>query len=245
MKLRHLHFPQLTSYTTASRIQENLIRRNLDYKASVSKSAHTGVFQPAPTVLTFQFHPTYTAGLRSNNRLTDEEVAHLRHGGRAEFHYAPRGGQTTFHGPGQLVAYPIVDIKRHGLSARCYVSALEDSVIQTCGTYGVEAQRTENVGVWIGTEKKICAIGVHLRRHISSHGIGLNVTTDTSWFDRIVACGLEGKGSTSLSKEGVQDVTVEDVATVFVGKLATHLKNIDGIESASQDEIDLILKEID
>ena len=110
-------------------------------------------------------------------------------------------------------------------------------MIRTCGHYGVKAMRTENPGVWVNDTEKICALGVHLRRHITSHGIGLNVSTDLGWFERIVACGLEGKGTTSLEAQGVQGVQVGEVADVFVKMLAGGLQGIDGLQRMEEDEL--------
>jgi len=104
-------------------------------------------------------------------------------------------------------------------------------VIATCGHYGVRALRTENPGVWVSDHDKICALGVHLRRNITSHGIGLNVGTELGWFKRIVACGLEGKGTTSLSRQAVEPVpSAEMVGSVFVEKLANELQAVEGVE---------------
>lgn len=100
--------------------------------------------------------------------------------------------------------------------------------MQTCAHYGVKTQRTENPGVWTDEMHKICALGVHLRRNVSSHGIGLNVSTDMRWFERIVACGLEGKKTTSLDLQGIQDLKVREAAGVFV----EHTRNLlDGMDS--------------
>ena len=216
MLLRHIHLPSLTTYTHASKLQDTLVKQFLAHKASPSTTQ-----APLPTVLTAQFHPVYTCGRREVGNVSAEQRKYLTEPtpwGQASFHEALRGGQTTFHGPGQLVAYPILDLKRHGLSARCYVHALESAVIKTCAAYGVETRRTENPGVWTADgEKKICALGVHLRRNVSSHGIGLNVSAELGWFGRIVACGLEGKGTTSLLEQGgVGDVGWEEVAGSFV-----------------------------
>jgi lipoate-protein ligase B len=242
MKLRHIHFTNLTPYVTGSRIQDTLVSRLLAYKAAQPSSLQ--LQQPPATILTFQFAPTYTAGLRSIDRLSEGEIAHLRANGKAHFTYAPRGGQTTFHGPGQLVAYPILDLRRHSLTARCYVDRLERAAIETCAAYGVTARTTDDVGVWVrgidGEERKICAVGVHLRRHVSSHGIGLNVSTDMSWFERIVACGLEGKETTSFLKEGVDRLSIDAVGKVFVEKLASRLTGIDEIEYIEQTPEDVM-----
>lgn len=119
-----------------------------------------------------------------------------------------RGGQITFHGPGQLVIYPILDLKSvksekwpKGLSARCFVNVLEEATINTLKSFGIKGIRTDNPGVWVSEEKKIAALGLHLRRNITSFGVGLNIRTDLRYFDKIVACGLEGKKTTSIKEE--------------------------------------------
>ena len=199
MLLRHLHLPGLTPYLRASAIQDHLIRAHLDHKAA--GSAHP---VPGPVLLTFQTPPTYTCGRREVGALSASQIAHLRADGKAEFYEALRGGQTTFHGPGQLTAYLILSLKEHGLNTRSHVRLLEESIIGTCNECGLSAHVTENPGVWIGPrsdDRKIASIGVHLRRHIASHGIGLNVSVDLAWFDRIVACGLVGKQATSIEHE--------------------------------------------
>ena len=199
MRLRHVHLPGLTPYKRASAIQEHLVSLHLDHKASRSTAP-----APSPVLLTFQTPPTYTCGRREIDALSYKQKADLRCDGRAEFHEALRGGQTTFHGPGQLTAYLILSLQQHNLGARTYVRLLEDSVIGTCGDFWLEAHTTENPGVWIGPspdERKLASVGVHLRRHIASHGIAINVTVQLWWFNRIVACGLPDKKATSIQKE--------------------------------------------
>ncbi|KAL9135796.1 MAG: hypothetical protein Q9175_002993 [Cornicularia normoerica] len=201
MRLRHLHLPGLTPYLRASAIQEHLVRLHLDHKASQLTPPGPS---PGPVLLTFQTPPTYTCGRREVGTLSREQKAHLRADGKAEFHEALRGGQTTFHGPGQLTAYLILSLQEHNLNARTYVRLLEDSVIGTCAGYWLETHTTENPGVWTGSnpdERKLASVGVHLRRYIASHGVGLNVTVKLWWFDRIVACGLPEKKATSIEKE--------------------------------------------
>ena len=213
MRLRHLNLPGLTAYIRASAIQEYLVRLHLDHKASQSTAP-----TPDPVLITFQTLPTYTCGRREIGTLSDEQKAHLRAGGKAEFHEALRGGQTTFHGPGQVTAYLILSLREHDLNARTQIRLLEDSVIETCGKFGLVAQTTENPGVWIGSsphERKLASVGVHLRRNIASHGVGLNVTVELWWFDRIIACGLPEKKATSIQKE-YQDI-VEDNGTITKG----------------------------
>ncbi|KAG0374015.1 hypothetical protein BGX24_010948 [Mortierella sp. AD032] len=153
-------------------------------------------------VLLVEHTPTYTNGRRNRGvqGISDQETLRLQNLG-ADYVESLRGGEITFHGPGQLVAYPILDLKPIKLSVRCYVSYLEKSIIATCAELGVKAVTTENTGVWINDQKKIAAIGVHVQRYITSHGLALNCNTNLDFFNQIVACGLTGKETTSLSKE--------------------------------------------
>jgi lipoyl(octanoyl) transferase 2 len=231
MKLRHLSLPGLTPYTHASRLQDVLVRALLASKADPSLPI------PPPTVLTAQFLPVYTCGRREIGTVDAKQQGYLRADGRAEFHEALRGGQTTFHGPGQLIAYPVIDLKRHALTPRCYVNLLEQVLIGTCGRYGISAMRTEHTGVWTSSERKIAAIGVHLRRNVTSHGIGLNVNTDLWWFGRIVACGLADKETTSFEREGVRAKSLEEVGGVFVQELVARLKGVEGVERIEETDL--------
>lgn len=255
MQIRHLHLPKLTPYLRASAIQDHLVRLNLDIKASKTATA-----APPPTLLTFQTPPTYTCGRREIGSLSSAQIDHLRAGGKAEFHEALRGGQTTFHGPGQLTAYLILSLQAHNLSPRTHVRLLEEAVVGTCREYSLSAHLTEHPGVWTGPgtdeDRKIASVGVHLRRNVSSHGIGLNVSIDLGWFDRIVACGLVGRKATSIEYErkrlylenhldgtlngttrgeqmhetadsGSQAVPMEEVADVFAANVAARLPNVE------------------
>jgi len=188
-------------------------------------------------------------------------------GRTAEYHPTLRGGQTTYHGPGQLVAYTILDLRRLGLSPRCHIRLLENSVIDVLRSYGLRGLLTEDPGVWVDTAfpyatttadqaesaqrdhtisqdvKKITAVGVHLRRHISSFGIGLNVTDEPLWFFRqIVACGLEGKEAVSLEGLSVKDgVAVDQVGERFVQSFV-RLLNRDFASRGKGEGIDEVYK---
>jgi lipoate-protein ligase B len=120
-----------------------------------------------------------------------------------------RGGQTTFHGPGQLVGYPILYLKDRNWTVREYVQRLENLMIATCRRYSIEATTTENTGVWVN-DMKIGAIGVQASRYVTSHGFALNCNTRLDWYNHIIPCGLPDKGVTSISRELQQDVTVHD-----------------------------------
>jgi lipoate-protein ligase B len=238
--LRHIHLPGPVPYQRAASIQEHLVSRFLASKAS--PSTHP---TPAPHIITAEFTPVYTCGRREIGTVSAQQQEFLCAGGRADFVEAMRGGQTTFHGPGQLVAYPIVDLRTHRLSPRCYVDMLEKSLIATCARYGIKAMTTENTGVWTSEDDKIAAIGVHMRRNITSHGIGLNVHTDLWWFDRIVACGLEGKRTTTFEKMCVKGQNVHGVGEVFVREVADRLQGVEGVEKVGEEEVESLLKEVD
>jgi lipoate-protein ligase B len=114
-----------------------------------------------------------------------------------------RGGDVTFHGPGQLVVYPIIRLADHHLSVGGYVRMLQEIVIEVLREIGIESHRDEAIGVWVGdgeSAEKICAIGVRVRRGITMHGLALNVTTDLRYFNLIVPCGIANRGVTSIQK---------------------------------------------
>ncbi|TMW53444.1 hypothetical protein DOY81_001442 [Sarcophaga bullata] len=155
-----------------------------------------------------EFYPVYTIGIRTKG-YTEEDEKKLRELG-AEFYRTNRGGLITFHGPGQLVAYPLVNLKQFQPSMRWYVATLEQMVIETCKKMGiVNATTTKDTGIWVN-DRKICAIGVHGSRYVTTHGIGFNCNTDLTWFEHIVPCGIEGKGVTSLTQELQRCVDVKE-----------------------------------
>jgi lipoyl(octanoyl) transferase len=126
-----------------------------------------------------------------------------------------RGGGVTYHGPGQLVGYPILNLSPDRRSVGCYLRDLEDVLIRTLGRFGIEARRKSMLtGVWVGMEK-IAAIGVHLSRWVTTHGFALNVTTDITRFDLIVPCGIRGKGICSMSRILGRSVSLEEVAATL------------------------------
>ena len=163
----------------------------------------------AGTVLLVEHPPVYTLGKsgHAENLLVNQEALEAM---GAQFFHIDRGGDITFHGPGQLVCYPILDLERIGIGLREYIEALEEAVIRTVAEYGIAAGRIAGAsGVWIDPGKarprKICAIGVRSSRYVTMHGFALNVTTDLEWFSRINPCGFTDRGVTSIAAEtGVQ-----------------------------------------
>jgi lipoate-protein ligase B len=178
-------------------------------------------------ILLVEHPPVITLGRREgvirSLRAPEASLAQLG----VELVQSDRGGDITFHGPGQVVAYPIVRLNDHGLSVGGYVRALERSAIATLGQFGIEARREDKaVGVWVdgldGRSAKICAIGVRIRRGISLHGLAMNVTTDLSYFELIDPCGL-GRPVTSIAKMlGDKPPSIEQVRET----LAIQLRSI-------------------
>ena len=141
----------------------------------------------------------------------------------AEFVRIDRGGDITFHGPGQLVAYPIVELA-DPLNLRGYVRALEDAVIRTAAAFGVTAGRVEGMpGVWVGGVRKLAAVGVRVKRGVTTHGLALNVSTDLAWFGEMNPCGIVGCQVTSLEHETGRRIPMAEVAAELARQLATAL----------------------
>lgn len=154
------------------------------------------LFVEHPPVITFGRRP----GVARNLIASDAQLAKLG----VEVVQSDRGGDITFHGPGQVVAYPIIRLNDHGLSVGAYVHGLERAAVATLAEFGIEAAADPSaVGVWTkdaGKLAKICAIGVRIKRGVSLHGLALNVQTDLDYFDLIVPCGLAGRPVTSMRK---------------------------------------------
>jgi len=161
----------------------------------------------ADQLLLLEHDPVYTIG-RSPDQTSLRGAAHLPH----PVVQINRGGQATYHGPGQLVGYPILDLRRHGQDLHRYLRALEELLIRVCAAFGVAARRREGLtGTWV-TDRKIASIGVGVRHWISMHGFALNVCGDLAPFDEITPCGIAGVAMTSLEKESRRPVSVHDAA---------------------------------
>jgi lipoyl(octanoyl) transferase len=173
-------------------------------------------------LLLIEHFPVYTVGRGGDEANLLASPDRLRSLG-AELVRVDRGGDITFHGPGQLVAYPIVEL-RDPLDLRRYVRTLEAAVIETAAAFGVKAGRLDGLtGVWVDEQRKIAAIGVRVRRGVTTHGLALNVNTDLGWFDEMIPCGIRGKGTTSLAHELGRSVSMEAVEDELARRLAAHL----------------------
>lgn len=141
----------------------------------------------------------------------------------AEFYQTNRGGLITFHGPGQLVAYPIINLKHFKPSVRWYVCCIEQTIIELCRKLNLTANTSPHTGVWIN-DNKVCAIGVHCSRYVTSHGLALNCNIDLSWYKHIVPCGIQDKGVTSLTRELGKNIAITDIEPLFIDAFSEIFK---------------------
>ncbi|KAF7285839.1 hypothetical protein GWI33_009812 [Rhynchophorus ferrugineus] len=190
------------------------------------------------TLLCLEHTPVYTVGIRAKQYGIDEEKELLQKG--AEFHRTNRGGLITYHGPGQLVVYPILNLKYFKPSMKWYVCQIERTVIDLCKKFGLKAETSPHTGVWIG-DNKICAIGIHGSRFITTHGLALNCNTDLSWFNHIIPCGIEGKGVTSLSRELNKNISINEVIPEFV-KSFCKVFECDSVDIPQQEVTNILNK---
>ena len=173
-------------------------------------------------LLFVEHFPVYTIGRGGNEANLLASPERLREIG-AELIRIDRGGDVTFHGPGQLVAYPIVEL-RDPLDLRRYVRVLEAAIMDAAAALGVMAARLPGYpGIWVDGDRKLAAIGVRVRRGVTTHGLALNVNTDLRWFDEMIPCGIRGKSATSLSRELRTSVPMEGVEELLARALARHL----------------------
>jgi lipoyl(octanoyl) transferase len=170
------------------------------------------------TVLFLEHPPVVTMGRR-----TDEAELHVPGDAGVEVVETDRGGKSTFHGPGQLVCYPILDLNRHGRDVRRYCRDLEESIVQTLAAFALEGRRIDGLtGVWLTPPpRKIASIGVHISRWVTTHGYALNVDLDPAPFTEwITACGLEDAAFTTMARELDRPLTVDEVRPAAAAALA-------------------------
>ena len=222
-------------YVPTWNLQEELLAATVATKTANRQAEAAGQAPQATAnhLLFCQHPPTYTLGKSGKpEHLLLDEAALAAHG--ATFHRINRGGDITFHGPGQLVAYPVLDLENFRPDIHWYLRALEEAVIQTLATYGLRAGRIAGLtGVWLDWEenapnpRKICALGVRCSRWVTLHGLALNVNTDLSYFNYIVPCGITDKAVTSLQAELGHSVLLEEVQErlliELLGQLDAHL----------------------
>jgi lipoyl(octanoyl) transferase len=205
------------SYQEAWDYQESLLKENVRVKTQ-ARERDQAVAGTEHRLLFVEHPPVYTLGKSGHmeNVLLNDDTMKAR---GAQFFRTNRGGDITFHGPGQLVGYPILDLEKFRTDLGWYLRNLEEVGIQVLADYGIEGDRSPGeTGIWIqpgarGRERKICAMGVRCSRWITMHGFALNVNTDLSWFGNIIPCGIPDKQVTSLQKELGRPVDMEEVKT--------------------------------
>ena len=191
----------------------------LELQRSIARDRISGAISQ-DVLLLMEHPPVVTLGRSSKEKNLTASPEFLESRG-VELFEVERGGDVTFHGPGQLVGYPIIDLKRHRQDLHWYLRSIEQALINALADYGIPGERnTSYTGVWT-RGKKIASIGVHARDWVTWHGFALNVTTELSYFNLIVPCGIDGVVMTSIARElGVEEVSAHDVAERVTAKFA-------------------------
>jgi lipoyl(octanoyl) transferase len=220
----HLQDLGLKDYKATWEYQEQLFADIVNLKISNRKEQAT---LDTPNYFLFVQHPhVYTLGKSGDlsNLLLSEKQLEAK---GATFYKINRGGDITYHGPGQIVGYPILDLENFFTDIHKYLRFLEEAIILTLKEYGLECSRSEGeTGVWLGVgtpfARKICAMGVRASRWVTMHGFALNVNADLGYFDNIIPCGIRGKAVTSLQVElGIEKVNEEEVKSKILKHFAT------------------------
>ena len=206
----------ITNYKPTWDLQKKLFDLRVDGKVS-------------DVLLLNEHNHVYTIGKSGNENHLLANSEELRAKG-ASVYEIDRGGDITYHGPGQLVGYPILDLNNYYLDIHRYLRDIEEVIIRTLAEFGINANRDANfTGVWVGNEK-IAAIGVKVSHWVTMHGFALNVNTDLSYFDRIIPCGIFHKGVTSIEKLLGHQVPLDEVSRFIV----KHFENVFGVKSIEQ-----------
>jgi|SRR6218665_71490 len=229
------------AYKEAWDYQEQLLQQAVAIKTALRNQADDGITSLLETghhLLFVEHPPVYTLGKSgdlSNVLLSEDEMSERGIG----FYKINRGGDITFHGPQQLVGYPILDLEKFYTDIGRYLRNIEEVIIRVLAEYGIESGRSPGeTGVWIdadkkGQERKICAIGVRSSRWVTMHGFALNVNTDLSYFDNIIPCGIKDKQVTSLEKELGHPVSMDEIKK----KVKRHFEDIFGVILVSADRL--------
>lgn len=219
-----VHFEDLglIDYKEAWDYQEKLFKENIDLKIRI-RNGETDL--ETKNYLLFCEHPhVYTLGKSGSEENLLLKEAELSEKG-ASYYKINRGGDITYHGPGQLVAYPIFDLDQFFTDIHKYMRYLEEAVIATLEHFGIKSGRVDGLtGVWIEGDtpraRKICAMGVKSSRWVTMHGIGFNVNSDLNYFSHIIPCGIDDKAVTSMQQELGQPLDMAEVASILKQKLA-------------------------
>ncbi|WP_028526231.1 lipoyl(octanoyl) transferase LipB [Runella limosa] len=214
----------MIDYQAAWDYQEKLLAETVSIKTQNRKLSVEEQLTTANHLLFCQHPHVYTlgkSGHQENLLMNDEQL----NAAGAQFYKINRGGDITYHGPGQLVGYPILDLENFFTDIHKYMRILEEAIILTCADYGLSAGRIDGLtGVWLGHEdgqnpRKICAMGVKCSRWVTMHGFAFNVNTDLNFFGNIIPCGISDKAVTSLQQELGRELMMSEVAEKLKGHL--------------------------
>lgn len=221
-------------YGVAWNYQEQLLQENVAVKSKARTENDNTPPELLPTTNYFlmcEHLPVYTLGKSGDMHHVLLSEAQLKQKGIA-FYHTNRGGDITFHGPEQVVGYPILDLEKFTTDIGVYLRNLEEVIIRTIAEYGLVGERSKGeTGVWLdpqikGRERKICAIGVRCSRWITMHGFALNVNTNLDYFNHIIPCGIANKQVTSIKKELGRDIDMEEVKS----KIKYHFERVYNVE---------------
>ena len=223
----------LMDYLPAFEYQENLMKSIIDLKLK-NRDRTDGIYEETPNYFLFVEHPhVYTLGKSGDehNMLANEDKLKQID---ATFVKTNRGGDITYHGFGQIVGYPVLDLDNFKSDIHLYMRNLEEVIIRTIAEYGLKGERSDGeTGVWLDVGKpyarKICAMGVKTSKWVTMHGFALNVNTDLRYFEYIIPCGIKDKSVTSLKRELEREFTPEEVAEVKE-KIKKHFTDVFGAE---------------
>ena len=226
MQKVRLHDLGEKDYNEVWLLQKKIFQEAIDEKLNNKK--------PVQHLIVCEHPHVYTLGknAQSSNLLLSEEELKSK---SISVYEIERGGDITYHGPGQLVVYPIFDLEQLGLGVKKFVYLIEECIIQTLGDFGIMAERIEGrIGIWIDKdgmkERKIAAIGIKCSRHISMHGLALNVNTDMQLFNHIIPCGISDKAVSSMELELSRKIEMTDVKELMLKKISStfgiHLDSV-------------------
>lgn len=261
--LRHIHFPGITKFEDGQKIQQTIVNANLDFKKLSSKiikqqksiaaqgyalsEYEDGLLEkilamkPFPTLLTFEFDNVYTGGkkMKQDPDLANKIKSFKQLG--CDYHQLERGGEVTWHGNGQLVAYAVLDLKQFkNLTVKCFVDAVLLKAVQNTlkKNYNLESYVNDNPGVWMSpNDDKIASVGCNIQRAITSYGIGLNVKPDMKYLNTYVMCGLPGVRATSIQQlKPDSDLDIKEVGHQFAREFA-KLLNITTVEHMDGEDL--------
>lgn len=263
--LRHIHFPGITPFEQGQKIQKAMVNANLDFKkleSKIKKQQNEVALQgyrlneyeddllkkilhmkPFPTLLTFEFDNVYTGGKKmKKDPEIDSKIQEYEAMG-CKFHQLERGGQVTWHGQGQLVAYAILDLKQFlNLSVKCFVDSVLLKAIQETlkKNYNLDSFTNENPGVFISEkDNKIASVGCNIQRAITSYGIALNITPDLKFLNTSTMCGLPGVSATSIKElKPNNDISIKDAGFQYAKEVA-KLLNVTTVEHMNGEDLKL------